>query len=34
MKRLRLQLVYAFARLLGIPIKVRDSFYGASTGCS
>ena len=34
MKKLRFAIVYKLAALLRIPIKVRDSFYGATKGCS
>jgi hypothetical protein len=34
MRNLRLQIVFAIARVLCVPIKVRDTWYGAEYGVS
>ncbi len=34
MKKLRYFLVTSFARALGVPVKVREEFFGAAKGCS
>jgi hypothetical protein len=32
MKKFRITLALAFAKLIGVPVKVRDSYYGATAG--
>lgn len=33
MRTLRVRIVFFVAKLMGVPVKVRESFYGARMGC-
>lgn len=33
MKTLRVRIVFFVAKLMGVPVKVRDTFYGMAIGC-